>query len=121
LESSEGLHLPAADGVPIVVTSSRTGQGLDELCAAMRAALLNDVAGGSQAAIVGATAERCQESVQIAAESVGRALVAAADAGGEELIAAEIRVALDEIGRVVGSVCTDDILERIFSSFCIGK
>ena len=41
--------------------------------------------------------------------------------GGEELIAAEVRGALVELGRVVGTVYTDDVLDRIFSQFCIGK
>jgi tRNA modification GTPase len=41
--------------------------------------------------------------------------------GGDELIAAEIHTALHEIGKVVGAVSTDDILDRVFSSFCIGK
>jgi tRNA modification GTPase len=40
---------------------------------------------------------------------------------GEELVAAELRVALDHLGRVAGQVVTDDILDRIFSRFCIGK
>ena len=29
--------------------------------------------------------------------------------------------ALDRLGEIVGAVSTDDILERIFSEFCIGK
>ena len=41
--------------------------------------------------------------------------------GGEELVAAEVRVALDELGKVAGDVYTDDVLDRIFSRFCIGK
>ena len=40
---------------------------------------------------------------------------------GEELIAAEIRTTLGALGEVVGAVYTDDILDRIFSRFCIGK
>jgi tRNA modification GTPase len=42
-------------------------------------------------------------------------------AGGDELIAAEIRAALDAIGVVVGAVWADDVLDRVFSQFCIGK
>jgi tRNA modification GTPase len=42
-------------------------------------------------------------------------------AGQEELAAAEIRVALEELGKVVGAVYTDDILDQIFSRFCVGK
>jgi tRNA modification GTPase len=39
----------------------------------------------------------------------------------EELIALELRLALDELGKVAGAVYTDDILDRVFSRFCIGK
>ena len=45
----------------------------------------------------------------------------AGDGGREELVAAELRVALEELGRVAGAVYTDDVLDRIFSRFCIGK
>ncbi len=40
---------------------------------------------------------------------------------GEELVAAELHVVLDELGKVSGAVTTDDVLDRIFSRFCIGK
>ena len=39
----------------------------------------------------------------------------------EELLAAEVRATLDHLGQIVGAVYTDDILDRIFSRFCIGK
>jgi tRNA modification GTPase len=38
-----------------------------------------------------------------------------------ELLALELRGALDELGEMIGAVCTDDLLERIFSRFCIGN
>jgi tRNA modification GTPase len=38
-----------------------------------------------------------------------------------ELIALELRDALDSLGRVLGQITPDDVLGRIFSSFCIGK
>lgn len=40
---------------------------------------------------------------------------------GEELIAAELRGALDALGQIRGAVTPDDVLGRIFSTFCIGK
>jgi tRNA modification GTPase len=40
---------------------------------------------------------------------------------GDELVAAEVRVALAALGNVVGHVAADDVLDRIFSQFCIGK
>jgi tRNA modification GTPase len=41
--------------------------------------------------------------------------------GGDELVAFDLRQAVDELGKVVGAVVTDDILDRIFRRFCIGK
>ncbi len=41
--------------------------------------------------------------------------------GGDELVAVDLRQAIDELGKVVGEVVTDDILDRIFRRFCIGK
>jgi tRNA modification GTPase len=39
----------------------------------------------------------------------------------DELIAAELRTALESLGEVVGAVYTDDVLDRVFARFCIGK
>ncbi len=98
-------------------TSSKTGQGLDLLRRAL-AEVLNDAP--DQAGIgLALTASRCRDSLQLARESIERAL--ALSDRGDELIAAELRGALWELGKVVGEVYTEDILDRIFSQFCIGK
>ncbi len=57
----------------------------------------------------------------MAAQCLDRAQQLASMKGHDELVAAEIRAALHELGKVVGAVYTDDILDRIFSRFCIGK
>ena len=75
----------------------------------------------SESHVVAGTAARCRESLRLAHESLARARHIAVHSLGEELAAAELRTALDELGRVVGAVYTDDILDRIFSRFCIGK
>ena len=41
--------------------------------------------------------------------------------GAPELAALELRGALDELGEMVGAIYTDELLDRIFSRFCIGK
>ncbi len=71
--------------------------------------------------MVAGTAVRCRESLRLAAESLHRARQVLANGGGEELVAAELRVALDDLGQVVGAVYTEDVLERVFSRFCVGK
>jgi tRNA modification GTPase len=67
------------------------------------------------------TADRCGQSLRAAAQALARAAELARTRGGEELIGSELRVALGELSGVVGAVYTDDILDRIFSRFCIGK
>lgn len=101
-----------------VETSSATGRGVDLLKREIRAAI-EDLNRGDTAAAL--TAERSADSLRLAEESIDRARQLNSEAGGEELIAAELRQALGELGKVVGAVYTDDILDRVFSRFCIGK
>ncbi len=107
-------------GKPDVLRSSAvTGEGIDDLKAAIRAAVLR--ASGPQGEVVTGTAVRCEESLRLAASSLDCTQAAVSAGLGEELIAAEVRVALNELGKVAGAVYTDDVLDRIFSRFCIGK
>ena len=101
-----------------VETSSRTGQGIDTLREELRRAAL--AVGGAFGDVVAGTAVRCCESLRLAAECLHQARHLAV-AAQEELAAAEIRLALEELGKVVGAVYTDDVLDRIFSRFCVGK
>ena len=102
-----------------VPTSSVTGEGIDRLRDELRDAVL--AAGACGAEVVAGTAARCRESLRLAGESLERAGQIAGSGTGEELVAAELRVALDELGKVAGAIYTDDVLDRIFSRFCIGK
>jgi tRNA modification GTPase len=104
--------------VAAMETSSRTGAGVPLLRDELRQRAI--AAASSHGGVVAATAARCGESLCLAAESLRQAR-SVADAGQEELAAAEIRVALEELGKVVGAVYTDDVLDRIFSRFCVGK
>lgn len=102
-----------------VEVSAQTGQGLQALrerIAGWLAATEDD-----ESTVVAGTAARCRESVRRAGESLARADELLATGGGEELLAVEMRCALDELGQVIGAVYTDDILDVIFSRFCIGK
>ena len=102
-----------------LATSSVTDEGIDALREALRDAVLTAGAGGSH--VVAGTAIRCRESLRLAAECLDRAGRIVESEAGEELVAAEIRVGLEEIGKVAGAVYTEDLLDRIFSRFCIGK
>jgi len=71
--------------------------------------------------VVPLTAARCQASLRNAVQALLHAKEAAEMQHGDEVIASEIRISLEEIGLVAGTVYTDDILDALFSRFCIGK
>ncbi len=115
--SEADLHRMCSGDPTVVVTSSRTGRGLSQLSTAIREAAASCDPGH----VVTGTAVRCRASLRLAAASLDRARQIVAEFGGEELVSAEVRTALAELGKVVGAVYTDDLLDRIFSRFCIGK
>lgn len=102
-----------------VKTSSTTGLGIAELIRMIHDRLMR--LNRSSHSVVAETARRSADSLSAAAEAIGQAIEIAEMNLGEELAAAELRNSLEQLGRVVGAVYTDDILDRVFSRFCIGK
>jgi tRNA modification GTPase len=100
-----------------IETSAATGQGVERLQAAIAARVTAKPAGHA----VASTAARCRDSVERAIECVTNAFRLVELGTGDELVSAEIRHALDELGKITGAVYTEDVLDRIFSRFCIGK
>jgi tRNA modification GTPase len=102
----------------MVATSAATGLGIDTLRSAIAATIRDQDADGNLPA---GTAARCRGSLLGAEAALRSSSEALLGGGGDELVAVDLRLAVDELGRVVGAVVTDDILDRIFSRFCIGK
>ncbi|MCA9248988.1 MAG: tRNA modification GTPase [Planctomycetales bacterium] len=113
--------LPRAAQLPsaALLTSSADGTGIEALRS--RLAELVSESGSVSSEVVATTAARCRASLSGAGEALGRAAQAVEDRAGEELVAEELRAALAALADVVGAVYTDDLLDRIFSRFCIGK
>lgn len=59
--------------------------------------------------------------LQSAATALGSAQDAMQADLAPEFIAVELRLALDAVGEITGRLDTEDILDRIFGTFCIGK
>ncbi|MCC7086574.1 MAG: 50S ribosome-binding GTPase [Pirellulales bacterium] len=100
-----------------IITRSRTGYGLSQLRAAIAGALL---AKPAESNVVAATAARTRESIRLAIDAIAEARQLA-ETAGEELIAVPVRAVLEELGKICGTVYTADLLDRIFSRFCLGK
>jgi tRNA modification GTPase len=100
------------------VTSSLVMTGMEELLRAIHDCLASSP--GERLAVAG-TAARARESIRTASVCLAEARRLVESDYGDELVATEIRSALLELGKIVGAVYTDDLLDRIFSRFCIGK
>lgn len=68
-----------------------------------------------------ATATRCRGALELAQAAIVRGLELVAHEAGEELVASELRIAIDDLSAVIGEVHSEDILGEIFGRFCIGK
>ncbi|MEM9825237.1 MAG: tRNA modification GTPase [Planctomycetota bacterium] len=106
-------------GPPWLAISALSGHGMDELRQQV-VAVTGDVAGHAGLVVPG-TSRRCREVLHHAAQCIASAREAAAQRAGHEIVAAELRQAIELIGHVTGVVYTDDILDRVFGRFCIGK
>lgn len=102
-----------------VLTSGLTGEGIDMLRAEVAKRLTS--ASATQGELVTGTAVRCRESLTHVRVHLERACEVVAVGAGDELVASHLQAALDHLGQIVGAVYTDDLLDRIFSRFCIGK
>jgi tRNA modification GTPase len=99
-----------------LATSAVTGAGLAKL-----RSLLAERARAHQRPALAPSLSRCQHHVDACLSHLRRAHALVLDEALPELLALELRSTLDELGAMVGAVYTDDLLDRIFSRFCIGK
>ncbi len=106
-------------GAPCVQLSALTGQGLDEL----ETALLDRVLGGDlaipDAPLV--TQPRHKAALHRALEHIQSALRAETAGLTSDLIAIDVTSAANALGEITGETAGEDVLEAIFSQFCVGK
>lgn len=95
--------------------SVRGGEGLAALEAALAQRVVADLSGSEAPA---ATRMRHDESLRDAASHLDRAL---GDLTVPELAAENVRLAARALARVTGRLDPEQVLDRVFSSFCIGK
>ena len=85
----------------------------------MRNAVVSSDFEPGEAAIV--TRLRHRTALSKAHESLLSATASVESRLSGELIALDVRAAIDALGEITGAITTDDILDRIFRDFCIGK
>lgn len=112
--------LPEACTAPVVAISTLTGGGVPELRDAITNAFMHGHAIDGRE-FVAVSKARHRDALLKARTSL-QAFVGNLEAGvNMELLPVDLRDALDAVGEVTGETTADDVLDRIFSSFCIGK
>ena len=106
-------------GEPAMRVSALNGDGVDALAEAAGRRLFGSNALSAEPPLV--TNLRHLEALQEAASSAELAADALRAEAPLDLAAVDLRGALHALGRIVGETGADDILDRIFSRFCIGK
>lgn len=107
-------------GHRMVCVSAKTSEGIDRFEQALHETAVEGGVGLAEGSVLitnlrhYSALERARNSLQLSLKTVK-----AGDSG--EFVAVDLRSALDSLGEVTGAVTTEDILNSIFSSFCIGK
>jgi tRNA modification GTPase len=99
---------------PVLTLSAKTGEGFDALLVALQAMASKLLAGDSGPSL---TRHRHRDALNDCVSALKRAKVS----GEAELIGEDLRLASSSLGRITGRVDVEDLLDVIFSKFCIGK
>ncbi len=106
-------------GTIVCSVSAKTGMGIDRLKAEIRGQLISSGGDAMEGVVVSnvrhrTALQRASQALQQALQSIER------DVAGE-LLAIDVRAAAEALGEITGAITTDEILDRVFSEFCIGK
>jgi tRNA modification GTPase len=104
---------------PAIRISAKYGDGLDRLTTALRDLVLATPAEESPEAMIAHLHQK--NALEMAAAGLVRAREGLLAALPPELIALELREALNALGEITGKTTSEEVLDRIFANFCIGK
>jgi tRNA modification GTPase len=105
---------------PPIYVSAKTGKGVDKLQAALVSSVLNGNGLGTEKSPI-VTNERHKNSLSKARDLLVQGRIDLLEGKSNEFVALSLRLALDSLGEIVGVVTSEDVLNNIFATFCIGK
>jgi len=108
---------PAPKGV--LAISAKTGDGITELTAAIKAEIAANAENPDMAPSLGTM--RQKNLVDAAIDSLSEALNLAEKNEPLDLVSPMLRESVNSLGEITGEVSTADLLEEMFSKFCVGK
>ena len=115
----QALDPASLDGSSKVVVSAKTGSGMDSLRDAIRAFLLERKTDAADDLVL--TNTRQHEAIVKAISSLQAGSASLVQNVPHEMALLDLYQSLSALNELTGDVVTDDILDRIFSTFCVGK
>ena len=109
----------ARQGIDWVGVSASTGQGMDRLVQAIRDRIVGRSPEPSGQELVPNLRQR--DLLDRVMQALNEALEALASGMPPDVILVPVQEAVGKLGEITGEISTEDVLERIFSRFCIGK
>jgi tRNA modification GTPase len=106
-------------GCTVLSLSAKTGEGLEDLRKAIRSQLSQSSLESNEGLVI--TNVRHRLALERAEQSVRAAMEATHAGMASEFTAIDLRGAADALGEITGVITSDEVLNRIFSEFCIGK
>ncbi len=107
------------DGFPLVRISALTGQGLDDLKNTIVECVLKDNTDLTSSNVVPNLRHR--QALVAGMEFFRNAANNMEEDAPMEIIAVDLKSGLDSLGEIIGETTSDDVLDSIFSRFCLGK
>lgn len=103
-----------------IPVSALTGEGFSQLCDVIVGKLSKGMESCDEASVV-IENSRQRENLKNAYDSLCAAKIAAKNELPLDIVSMDVQDALQQLGEITGEVTSDDILDKIFGSFCVGK
>jgi tRNA modification GTPase len=113
------LHLASGQPTQVVHLSCTSGSGVEELKDTIKDLLWSGTVSAENLQVM--INSRHEDALRRAGDSTRITIDALKNDISLDLVAIDLRIAVDAVGEVVGKTTTEDILDSIFSQFCIGK
>ena len=109
----------AEPGAPVVDISCTTGQGIEGLKDAIKNMVWTGQINAEMLEVM--INSRHQDALNRAREAAERSLAALRSEQSLEFVALDLHIAVNAVGEIIGKTTSEDLLDSIFSQFCIGK
>lgn len=118
VEGEDTLRKEYASFSDLIYISAKEGRNINELKKKLLSLFDNKAVNATETIV---TSARHAESLRKALQALNKVTEGLNNKVPGDLLALDIRFALDELGGITGEVTNDDLLGNIFSKFCIGK